>query len=158
VNPQDPLANLHPLREPALIGWWPVAPGWWLLLVLVLLCLAALGYILVRRYRATAYRRRALAQLQQLQQAYQDGGDASAYIGQTNALLKSVALISYPRRQVAASNGEEWLAFLNGSMKSTEQFQPAFVTAAYQKACPELNMAQVHRAAQIWIKQHGVAQ
>jgi hypothetical protein len=157
VNPQDPLANLHPLREPAFIGWWPLAPGWWLLLALALICLATVVYFLVRRYRARAYRRRALAQLQQLQQAYQGDGDASTYIGRANALLKTVALISYPRRQVAASNGEEWLAFLNGSMKSSEQFESAFVTAAYQKDCPELNMAQVHRVARSWIKQHGVA-
>jgi len=157
VNPQDPLANLHPLREPAFIGWWPLAPGWWLLLALVLFCLAALAYVLLRRYRATAYRRRALAQLQQLQQAYQADDDLSHYIGQTSALLKSVALISYPRREVAACNGEEWLAFLNSSIKGSERFQSAFVTAVYQKTCPEMDLAQVHRLARTWITRHRAA-
>ena len=156
MNSQDPLAKLHPLREPELIGWWPLAPGWWLLVVLALLCVAALTYFMVRRYRAKAYRRRALTQLQQLHQAYQADDDASRYIGQINALLKSVALISYPHREVAACNGEEWRVFLNSSMNGTEQFQATFVTAAYQRDCPDMDMAQVHRVAQTWIKRHEV--
>ena len=35
MNPQDPLAALHPLRTPEPIGWWPLAPGWWVLLMFV---------------------------------------------------------------------------------------------------------------------------
>jgi len=30
MNP-DPLAPLRPLHLPDQIGWWPPAPGWWLL-------------------------------------------------------------------------------------------------------------------------------
>ena len=157
MNPQDPLANLHPLREPGLIGWWPLAPGWWLLLAIVLLCLAALGYVLLKRYRANAYRRQALAQLQTLHREYLEEKNAGQYLAQTNALLKSVALRSYPRREVAASNGEQWLTFLNNSMNSAEQFQSGFVTAAYRKVCPDMDMEQMHRAAQLWIKRHEVA-
>jgi len=66
MNPQDPLANLNPLRQPELISWWPLAPGWWLLLAIVLLGLSALVYFLIRRHRDNAYRRRALQQLQRL--------------------------------------------------------------------------------------------
>ncbi len=40
MNPQDPLSQLHPLRDPVAIGWWPLAPGWWLLLGLMVLVLA----------------------------------------------------------------------------------------------------------------------
>ena len=38
-NPMDPatlLEQLAPLREPAPITWWPPAPGWWLLGVLMM--------------------------------------------------------------------------------------------------------------------------
>ena len=158
MNPQDPLANLHPLREPDLIGWWPLAPGWWLLLVTVLLGLATLAYFLVRRYRANAYRRRALSQLHVLHEEYLADADASRYITRTNALLKSVALRAYPPRQVAANSGEEWLAFLNNGLQAPERFHDNFATAAYQKVCPEMDMAQVHRVTRNWIKRHPVAQ
>ena len=157
MNPQDPLANLHPLREPELIGWWPLAPGWWLLLAIVLLCLATLVYILLRRYRANAYRRRALVQLQSLREQFSADEDSSHYITDINALLKSVALVAYPRREVAANSGQEWLSFLNRSMGADDQFREDFATAAYQRACPEMDMERLHRVANRWINRHEVA-
>lgn len=156
MNPQDPLANLNPLRQPELISWWPLAPGWWLLLAIVLLGLSALVYFLVRRHRDNAYRRRALQQLQRLQQEYLVERNTSAYLAKTNALLKSVALLAYPRREVAASSGEEWLSFLNNPLSDAEQFQPEFVTGAYQRVCPQIDMEQIHRSATKWIKRHEV--
>lgn len=157
MNPQDPLANLHPLRQPDLIGWWPLAPGWWVLLTVILVSLAALAYVLIRRYRANAYRRRALAQLQALHQQYLAEDNASRFLAQTNALLKSVAIRAYSRRDVAARHGRDWLLFLNSRGNNAEQFQAEFATAAYRANCPQMDMEQVYRAAQAWIKRHEVA-
>jgi hypothetical protein len=157
VNPQDPLASLHPLREPELIGWWPLAPGWWILLIMGILIVVALTHLLRKRYRKNAYRRRALRQLQSLHAEYQVSQDVSHYLGQINALLKSVALQGYPRPEVAARHGEAWRTFLNLSLPPGNHFQQAFDTAAYQKSCPEIDMIQVHQAAQHWIRHHKVA-
>ncbi|MEH6634487.1 MAG: DUF4381 domain-containing protein [Halioglobus sp.] len=158
MNPQDPLANLHPLREPDLLGWWPMAPGWWLLIVITALCLVMLLAVAVKRYRAKAYRRQAVTQLQVLRETYLADQDASQYIAAANALLKSVALRSYPRREIAASSGEQWLQFLNSSTKNTGEFDAGFVTAAYKKDCPAMDMERLHQSAQTWIKQHKVMQ
>jgi hypothetical protein len=157
MNPQDPLANLHPLREPELIGWWPLAPGWWLLLAMLVMCLLGLIYLLLRRYRANAYRRQALLQLREVQQRYLDEGDVTGCLSQINALLKSVALQAYPRRGVAGSSGEQWLAFLNSRVKRSIDFPPGFVQAHYHKNAAELDLEQVQRAAQQWIRHHEVA-
>jgi hypothetical protein len=158
VNPQDPLAELHPLREPLPIGWWPPAPGWWVLAAILLVSLLALAVVLIRRYRANAYRRQALRQLALLQSEYQSGQDAGVHLARTNALLKSVALVAYPRRNVAASSGQDWLAFLNAGLGSgEEQFPPDFATAAYRRNVPPADLEQVHRAAAAWIKKHEVA-
>ena len=92
MNPQDPLANLQPLREPELIGWWPLAPGWWFLIVLVLLGIAALTYLCYRRYQANAYRRQAVAQLNGLHGRWLSDRDGRTYLSAINTLLKSVAL------------------------------------------------------------------
>lgn len=157
MNPQDPLANLHPLRLPEPIGWWPPAPGWLILLLALILLVATLAYLLYQRYRKNAYRRRALRQLQSLYTEYMANDDISHYVSDLNALLKSVALLTYPRTEVAPQHGEAWRAFLNRSLPPTEQLQPAFADAAYQKTCPEIDVARVHRAAQHWIKHHKVA-
>ncbi len=157
MNPQDPLANLHPLRVPELIGWWPLAPGWWLLLLAGILLVATLAYLLRKRYKKNAYRRRALLQLQALHADYLAGDDIARHLSQVNALLKSVALLAYPRRDVAAQHGEAWRTFLNRSLPPTDQLQPEFADAAYQQNCPEIDVARVHRAARYWIKRHKVA-
>ena len=154
MNPQDPLANLHPLRQPDLIGWWPLAPGWWLLLLAAILCLASLIFVLLRRYRRNAYRRRALIQLQRLHTDYAARREYSQYLSELNTLLKSVALVAYPRADIAASHGEAWRAFLNTSLPREEHFESAFNDAVYQKTCPELDVQQLHRSAQHWIKRH----
>ena len=157
MNAPDPLAALHPLRSPELVGWWPPAPGWWALLVGALLLVAILAYLWRRRHRKNAYRRRALGQLQLLHTEFLAKRDSGLYFSQINALLKSVALLAYPRAEVAARHGADWRAFLNRSLPPTEQLQPAFDDAAYQKSCPEIDMAQVHRAARLWIARHKVA-
>jgi hypothetical protein len=156
VNPQDPLAALAPLREPPPVGWWPPAAGWWLLLGLGLLGLAALAAFLIRRLRRNAYRRRALALLAALRETHAREGDLNAYVAGVNALLKSVALYAWPRREVAARHGGEWLAFLEDSVKSGAGFPPGLADAPYRESCPALDPEQLHRAAAAWIRRHGV--
>ena len=154
MNPQDPLAALNPLREPLLIDWWPPAPGWWILLGLLALSIVILGWILLRRRRARAYRRQALTQLESLRTQYQQTQDANAYLGAANALLKSAALISYPRRDVAASSGSRWLAFLNDGLAPADQFPEEFVNGAYRKNGMTTDVEQMHSTAAKWIKCH----
>ena len=156
MNPQDPLANLHPLREPVPIGWWPPAPGWWLLAALLLVAVALLAWYLIRRYRANGYRRQALAQLTQLAQQYRQQQDEQQFLADTNALLKSVALVAYPRRDVAASSGAPWLDFLNTKLKPDSQFPTEFVTGAYLKNSPGIDADRLQRCAATWIRRHEV--
>jgi hypothetical protein len=156
MNPQDPLAALHPLREPLPIGWWPPAPGWWILAALLVIALLALGWVLLRRYRARAYRRRALCQLESLREHYRARQDSAVYLAAANALLKSVALVAYPRRDVAASSGSEWLNFLNTGLGQTEQFPAEFVIGAYRKDNATIDVEQLHSAAASWISRHEV--
>ena len=154
MNPQDPLANLHPLRQPELIGWWPPAPGWWLLLIAVVLALVVLTLALRRHRSKKAYRRQALLQLQSLQLVYQSSADAGAYLSQINALLKSVALRAYPRDDIAAVHGAPWRAFLNSSLPQALQLHSTFDDAAYQTSCSGVDLVQLENAAQHWIKHH----
>ena len=122
----------------------------------MLAALLALGWLLLRRYRASAYRRRALEQLLALREERLKRGDVTGYIAGTNALLKSIALHAWPPAEVAARSGEAWLAFLNDTMPEGERFDPAFVTAAYQRECPDIDLEALHQSAVTWIRRHRV--
>lgn len=66
----NPLDQLHPIIQSAQISWWPLAIGWWLLLVTGLILIFATSYFLVRRYKANNWRRQALAELRTLRTEY----------------------------------------------------------------------------------------
>ena len=157
MNLQDPLAALQPLREPADVTWWPPAPGWWLLGAALLATLAALGRYLWRRHRANAYRRRALEQLRALQLQYAADGNATRFLTDTNALLKSVALCAYPRRDVASIHGEAWVNFLRTSVREDSGFDTDYSDALYRSPTSEVNCERFARAAQHWIRRHEAA-
>lgn len=151
---EDPLARLQPLREPDLIGWWPPAPGWWILGVLALVSLGFMGWWIWRWRRRNAYRRQALRQLRSIEQDYLEHNDLTRCIPEVNALLKSAALYAFPRREIAAASGESWLEFLNRQLPREEAFPPEFGTAIYVAETPRLDMDQVLRSARCWVKRH----
>jgi hypothetical protein len=164
VNPQDPLAALHPLREPTAIGWWPLAPGWWVLIAVAILATAILFYYLMRRYQANAYRRLALKQLHAIQECYANSARDDKCLQNTasdsNALLKSVALRVFPRHDIAALSGQAWMDFLNKTRRSESvdtEFSTAFTNAAYLPKAPDLDAEQLFRACQNWINKHRAA-
>lgn len=158
MNPQDPLSQLHPLRDPEAIGWWPLAPGWWVLLGIIVLVIAIAAYLWWRRYQARAYRRQAEEQLTALLAAFREDQDAAAFFGGVNSLLKATALQAFPRRAVAAASGEQWLALLNESMdQATDPFSEDLVSAAYKADTTAADPESFHRAALTWIRHHKVA-
>ncbi len=155
MNPAaDPLKQLHPLRAPEAISWWPPAPGWWVLAGLLLLALVALAWFGLRRRRRRAYRRQALTALARIRTQYSDAGDGIACLAATNGLLKGVALRAYPRRSVAAASGGEWCEFLNTAFGDDSGFDPDLFFAQYRPQPPAGDVVRHLQLAERWIRQH----
>jgi len=115
MNP-DPLANLRPWHDPAPIGWWPPAPGWWLLALLLLGVLGLAGLLWWRARSARSLRRAALAELALLRARCRAGAlERRACLAALSALLRRLALALYPRARVAGLSGRRWLAFLDAT-------------------------------------------
>jgi len=110
---QLPLRDLH---MPPEIGWWPLAPGWWVLLTMMAAGLAWLLYRFWLRWRAGKPRRAALRQLAQLKRAYQEGGDMQRLSIDLSELLRRAMLAYAPRSEVAGLSGERWLDWLDQGM------------------------------------------
>ena len=103
-----PLRDIH-LPEP--VGWWPPAPGWWLLLGLALAGAAAWAWLAWRR--RTRVRRAALAELKRIERDYAAKGDVARLAKELSTLMRRAAITADERRRVAGLTGEEWLAWLD---------------------------------------------
>ena len=111
------LRQLRDIRVPGPVSWWPPAPGWWLLGLLVLLGLALGSWCYVRQ-RRDRWRRAALRELRCLRIL-----EPAVVVRELSVLLRRVALQRYPRAEVAALSGEAWLAFLDGAMGKDAPFK-----------------------------------
>jgi len=116
----DALAKLRDIHLPDPIGVWPLAPGWYLLALVFFLVLVVIIFFIRRSYLNGSHRREALRLLKSLQKQYQDGCDnqqASAFISE---LLRRVALVYFPRAEVASLQGKPWIRFLNDTGKGLD--------------------------------------
>lgn len=110
MNPEQlPLRDIH-LPQP--ISWWPPAPGWWMLL-LILLGAGLLAWHLHRRPRPIPWHSIVEQELEIVRRQYESTPDAPALIRALSALLRRVCMSLYSRRKVAGLTGEAWLTFLD---------------------------------------------
>ena len=133
------LSKLRDIIVPDPPSFWPPAPGAWLALAVitsVLLLVGRWGYVAWKR---NAYRRAGVALL-----------DTANTVHDVSVVLKRVALVAYPREQVAPLYGQDWVNFLNNTC-SRSSFTPSAMSDAVAPAMPDL----IELAA-TWIRYHQV--
>jgi len=107
------LADLRDIRLPEAVGFWPPAPGWWVVAGLVLLI--ALGVMLFRwrrRIQRESWNASAGRELADLEAVYARDRDATGLAADLSALLRRAALARYPEEGVAALHGDDWFDLL----------------------------------------------
>ncbi|SFM53632.1 DUF4381 domain-containing protein [Shimia aestuarii] len=104
----DLINQLQEVPDPAPVSMVPQTQGWIVLAGFLLAALLLLLRAVLRRHRANAYRRAALA-------ALRDAGDDPVAV---SAILKRAALAAFPRAQVASLTGNGWLAFLEDTSQA----------------------------------------
>ena len=133
----DTLNNSLKLRDIHLPGdpsFWPLAPGWWLLLILVLLIGAWLVLKLLRRMKQKKHQQQILNEYTQLETKLLNNPNNEA-IANINIFLRRLAISKYPRSDIASLTGANWLQFLDES-GNTQEFSKGIgrilVDAPYQ--------------------------
>ncbi len=107
---QLPLRDLH-LPDP--VGWWPLAPGWWVLIAIALGLLAWQAIRWAKRWRRNAPRRYALRELADLETDYLRHRNPVLLAKELSELLRRAMLAYAPRDEVAGLTGEAWLRWLD---------------------------------------------
>lgn len=97
---------------PAAPGFWPPAPGWWVLALLLTAVLILLGLLLRRRLRMRAELAWLRAALDALGERFPEPQQAAERTAALAVLLRRMVLRHHP--DSAALSGEPWLEFLDG--------------------------------------------
>lgn len=152
MNPQAlPLRDIH---LPDDVSWWPIAPGWWLLLAI--LAVVAIVIWARRELRTRSQlRKQALATLIDIHTNFHQHQDLSRLARECSVLLRRVALSRYERQDVAGLTGEDWVAFLNqqSDLPSFDaELSQTLTQAPFQAHC-EFNADALLRACRQWLEQ-----
>ena len=121
------LSQLRDIHLPDPVSWWPLAPGWWILLALaILIPLTVYALVKLRKRHRVRHAWRGVAQgelaaLRQSLAAKQLTPHQT--VAALSVLLRRAAITSLPRDQVAALSGEAWLAFLDQVVGESALFQ-----------------------------------
>lgn len=142
-DPAD-LSNLHDIVVPDAVPWWPPAPGVWLLLVLGLVLVLVLATRSILRWRADAYRRAALSELENATTA-----------PQIAEILRRTALAIAPRDTVAALDGKSWTDWLaeRSPEPLTDEVRTTLAGSIYDPSRSE-SADQLRAFADRWIRRH----
>ncbi len=104
---------IRDLHLPEAIGWWPLAPGWWVVILLISIGLVLLLRNWFRNHARGAARRHALRQLELYSKEYLTHHDGVLFGTQLSELVRRTMLAYAPRSEIAGLTGEDWLAWLD---------------------------------------------
>ena len=155
MNP-DLLSQLRDIHAAAPVSWWPPAPGWWVLALLVLVLLVWVARRMLVRYRLHQRRKQMLAWVDHLNASIDPARDPHAYLSTLNRIFKLVALRAFPGQHCAGLAGQDWVDFLIGKMEKTPSPDLLDVLASgpYDPS-PQFDPGEMSELTRFWIRRHG---
>ena len=155
----EQLADIH---LPGPVSFWPPAPGWWLLALLVI---ALLVWLTIKALDARKQRQICAFALQELDKAYgtfqtQQNSDPEllnqarlTFLNKFNAVLRRVALWHFPQQNIASLGGRAWVDFIREKGESTlltDEIAEALVEGRFKTHC-DVDAEQLHQFGERWI-------
>lgn len=147
--------QLRDVHLPAEVSWWPLAYGWWILIVLSALGVTALIYYFFRNRKQNAYRHSAIRELNIAYTLCQQKNDVAAYLQSANAILKRSVLHFSKQHDAASQSGQAWLNTLARSTSGelSLELKDALASQVY-RANAQADINLVHRELCNWLRTH----
>jgi len=147
-----PLRDIH-LPDP--VSWWPLAPGWWALMVLIVMVVLLIAYC-IRRYRNHKISALYLAkqELERIKTDFNINQDKSNLVKELSELIRRLSISIFPREESAGLTGEAWLKFLDQYSAKNEfnnGIGRVLIEAPYQ-ANPEFNTNELIGLISRWLE------
>ena len=146
----DFLSQLNDIQTPEQIGWWPLAWGWYLVALVIILLLTLVVWFAVRHLRVRRAKNQALKRLKQLKP------DESPLhtVKQINNILKRVVLSYAKRSDVAELSGTAWADWLNRYSAPNYKINNEFVSLAYATKCQPEQAEAYLQQAKLWVSKN----
>ncbi|GAA4825583.1 hypothetical protein GCM10011365_06050 [Marinicella pacifica] len=156
MNPENaqklPLRDVHLPAEP---GFWPPAPGWWILAVMVLILLIGFGFWWRRhRYRHNKWQRMRLLLLT-IRQNHQSHGDDVRFARDLSNLLRRFTRYELQDPVAAGLSGQSWIQFLNRDLSEPvfEAFKETLTRDLYRPQA-QIETKALFEAVHQFLQQH----
>ena len=154
------LAQLADIHLPEPVGYWPPAPGWWILAPLIVVGLWLGGRRLVATWRRRRHCRQALLELEGIFDAFalaetdEPGAERPRCVNAFNSVLRRVALTHFPESTVARLGGEDWLRFLrnNGDCMNLDRELAAALSHGRFQPAVSVDVDKLHSFGREWIR------
>ena len=147
------LDQMHDIIIPPAVSFWPLAPGWYALPLLLLTYGIHLGLKYWSSYQKNLYRREALDVLSSL-----DEVDAGKEINTLLGLMKRVGLQHFGREKVASLSQNEWWDFVetHSKAKAGTQIRELSQKILYvtNTEATEEEVKAFSKVAKVWINTH----
>ena len=158
----DLLEQLADIHLPPEISFWPLAPGWWVLAVLVLVALIWSTLYSLQKMKQRKICAYALNELDTIHHEYLDSTRRSdeaenaarlLFVNEFNAVIRRVALWHYPNSGIASLAGPPWVDFIREKGNSsglTEEISDLITRGRFMPYC-EVDINQLYQFGQQWI-------
>lgn len=108
----DPLKQLYDIEGLDPISWWPLGPGWWLLIILIVMCVIGLSILYFKKCALKrSWQHLILSQLSDFEKNLCEE-NAQATVVQLSELLRRIVMHKYSRIECAGLEGKAWLSWL----------------------------------------------
>ena len=156
------LGQLADIHLPAAVAYWPPAPGWWVLVFMLLSVIVWAALYVIQQIKQRKICAYALSELDKIQLDYdQINKDSEAaensaqllFVNQFNAVIRRVALWHYPDSGIASLGGAAWVDFIQekgDSSGMTEEISEAISQGRFKPHC-DVDVNQLCRFGQQWI-------
>ncbi|WP_347987229.1 DUF4381 domain-containing protein [Methylomonas sp. AM2-LC] len=147
---QLPLKDIH---FPEAVSIWPLAPGWYMLAVLILLCCFGVVY-LYKRLKSKTVLKVAAKVLVTIRA--DENLDNLQTLGALSTWLRRVAISNAPRSDVASLSGSDWLSYLDTHLHDapfSKGIGRCLAESQYQRSAPEdLDLDALFKLCERWLK------
>jgi hypothetical protein len=155
------LREMHDIHGLDAVSAWPLAIGWWLLIILAAVSVIGIFFYSIRRYRyLRSWQYGSFKILQSIEEELRSGAqrDLKQILHQLAVEMRRIAMQAYTRETCAGLIGKQWLTWLeqhdprqfawqsNGQLLINYQYMPQVIEV------DDNNIQKLINAAKQWVK------